>query len=181
MIHIKLNDRHPAGPGDTMGRDWVGYDPSRSLETLFQQNRGRWNLGARAEREKYVAFSYTGDHTIKFVAGIEGFEPHPPNKYAIKGQVLDSDHPLSRQLVGAPAPDGFRNPVTYFNEDPRGAPSICACGCGEAVPANRTFLPGHDQKAIHTRITRQWGGTLGFIEWFDATFPGNEGDEQTSE
>jgi len=32
-------------------------------------------------------------------------------------------------------------------------------------------VPGHDQKAIHARISKQWGGTLGFIDWFDATYP----------
>jgi len=24
---------------------------------------------------------------------------------------------------------------------------------------------------VHERIARQWGGTVGFIEWFDATYP----------
>jgi hypothetical protein len=39
------------------------------------------------------------------------------------------------------------------------------------VSGNRSFLPGHDQRAVHERIARQWGGTLGFMDWFDATYP----------
>lgn len=169
MLHIKLHARRPIGPDDTMGRDWVGYDPALSVDELFDQNRGRWVFGARADREKYAMFSYTGDHTVKFIAEIEGFEAHG-HKRAIVGRVLEPDHPLSQQWVGAPAPDNFRNPATYFKE-PGGAPSTCACGCGEPVPVSRSFVPGHDQKAIHARITRQWGGTRGFIDWFDATYP----------
>ena len=169
MLHIKLHDRRRITPADDpMGREWVGYDPTLTTEHLFEQNRGRWVLGQRADREKYALFSYTGDHTVKFVAEIEGFEPIG-NKRAIKGRVLDPDHEVSRRWVGAPAPDHFRNPATYYREPGRD-PSNCACGCGKPVPANRAFVPGHDQRAIHARITEQWGGTLGFIDWFDATY-----------
>ncbi|MEJ5915941.1 hypothetical protein WDV86_16050, partial [Pseudokineococcus sp. 1T1Z-3] len=54
---------------------------------------------------------------------------------------------------------------------PDTGPSTCACGCGGEVAGHRAFLPGHDQRAIHERIARQWGNTLGFVDWFDATFP----------
>jgi hypothetical protein len=77
---------------------------------------------------------------------------------------------VARRLVGSPAPDHFRNPVTYFSESGAAAP-VCACGCGETVSGSRAFVPGHDQKAIHARISKQWGSTLGFIEWFDTTYP----------
>lgn len=115
MLHIKLHDRRPVGAGDLMGRGWVGYDPSLPVEDLFNQNRGRWILGSRADGETYAAFSYTGDHTVKFIAEIERLEPSD-NKRVIEGGVLDSDHPLSRRWVGAPSPDKHRNPVTYFTE-----------------------------------------------------------------
>jgi hypothetical protein len=62
-----------------------------------------------------------------------------------------------------------RNPVTYI-DDPAGDPRTCACGCGAVVPGHRIFVPGHDQRAVHDRITRQWGNTLNFIHWFDATY-----------
>jgi translation initiation factor 1 (eIF-1/SUI1) len=49
------------------------------------------------------------------------------------------------------------------------APAACQrdCGCGGRVTGGRVFLPGHDQRAVHERIARQWGDTLGFIAWFD--------------
>ncbi len=41
-------------------------------------------------------------------------------------------------------------------------------GAGHVV-GGRVDLPGHDQRAVHDRITRQWGSTLGFIDWFDVS------------
>jgi hypothetical protein len=38
------------------------------------------------------------------------------------------------------------------------------------VSGGRVFLPGHDQRAVHERIARQWGDTLGFITWFDSQY-----------
>ena len=66
--------------------------------------------------------------------------------------------------------DGHRNPVTYLSDPDAGDPA-CACGCGAPVSGNRSFLPGHDQRAVHERIARQWGSTLAFMDWFDATYP----------
>jgi hypothetical protein len=34
----------------------------------------------------------------------------------------------------------------------------------------RQFLPGHDQRAVHDRISEQRGNTMGFIRWFDDTY-----------
>jgi hypothetical protein len=169
MLHIKLHDRRRIDPADDypMGRDWVGYDATLSDDDLFAGNRGRWVLGPRAKNEKYAVFSYIGDHAIKFVAEIDGIE-RSGDRSALVGRVLPPNHPIARRWVGAPAPDSFRNPVTYFK--PGAGPSTCACGCGEEVLSRRMFVPGHDQRAIHARITQQWGGTLGFIDWFDATY-----------
>jgi hypothetical protein len=169
MLHIKLHDRRDIGPGDPMGRSWVGFDPTLSDDELFAQNRGRWVLGRRADREEYALFSYTGDHTVKFVAQIKGYAP-TGNKRAICGHVLAPDHPVAQHWVGKPAPDNHRNPATYV-VDADGGTNTCACGCGEAIPPSRVFAPGHDQKAVHERITRRWGSTLGFIRWFDEAYP----------
>ena len=45
------------------------------------------------------------------------------------------------------------------------------------VPGHRILVPGHDQRAVHDRITRQWGNTFNFINWFDATYPEATGSE----
>jgi hypothetical protein len=166
MLHIKLHSKRPIDrASDPMDRAWVGYDPELSDEVLFEQNRGRWVLGKRAEIEQYVVFSYTGDHTVKFVAEIDRFEASG-DKRIIVGRVLDADHPIARRWIGEDAPDHYRNPTTYVDDEPR----VCACGCGEPTKAGRAFAAGHDQRAVHERISRQWGGTLGFIRWFDSTY-----------
>lgn len=73
---------------------------------------------------------------------------------ALRGKILRADHPVFDQYVGQEAPVmGPRNPVTYF-ESPLDGQGCCACGCGELVPLQRDFLPGHDQRAIHERIAR---------------------------
>lgn len=166
MIHIKLGEPTVASSSDPMGREWHGFNPEASLQELFDNNRGRWVLGQRADREQYAVFSYIGDHTVKFVAAIDGLEEFDGRR-AIIGRVLGSDDPFAARWVGQPSPDRFRNPTTYHPDDD--GPLTCACGCGESVKAGRTFAPGHDQRAIHERIEEQWGGTLGFIRWYDAT------------
>lgn len=165
MLHIKLNDRHPAS-NDPLRRSWVGYDANVPVDELFAVNRGLWRYGARAGHADYALFSYIGDHRVKFVATIDDLE-EIAGKRAIVGGVVPDDHPVAKRWVGKPSPDYDRNPATYVRDDA----SVCACGCGVPVPKGRMFLPGHDQRAVHARIGRQWGDTLGFIRWFDETYP----------
>jgi hypothetical protein len=40
----------------------------------------------------------------------------------------------------------------------------------QVVAGARQFLPGHDQRAIHDRVSEQRGSTMGFIRWFDDTY-----------
>jgi hypothetical protein len=168
MLHFKLKPRWSVSE-DPMGRTWVGYDPNRTPEVLFEQNRGVWRLGPRADNERYALFSSMSDHTVKFIAEIEGFDRYGPER-AVVGRVLPQDHPLHERYVGMPAPDRFRNPVTYVNAPDTPTPT-CMCSCGARVETNRSFLSGHDQRAVHARITKRWGSTVGFIDWFDREFP----------
>jgi hypothetical protein len=169
MLHLKLGDRREINQhSDPLKRPWVGYDPNQPDDVLFEQNRGIWHLGQRAERETHVLFSFTGDNTVKFVAEIDRIE-QAGDKRAVVGRPLPADHPIAKKWVGAPAPDNFRNPVTY-SPSPGDDGSTCACGCGTAVPSSRMFAPGHDQRAIHARIEKEWGNTLRFIQWFDAEY-----------
>ena len=174
-LHARvLNPRWELDPElDDMDRDWVGWDETRSAEVNFERNRGIWLLGRRAERETYATFSLDGK--IVMVAEISDIETIPPKdptrtpKRAISGRVLGPADAAYTTFIGRLV-DGHRNPVTYI-PDPGNETRTCACGCGETVTGPRHFLPGHDQRAIHDRIARQWGDTLGFIEWFDATYP----------
>jgi len=172
-INFKLNPVWRNDPdGDDMSRAWVGWDDARSAQDNYEHNRGLWLLGRRAEHERYATFSVDG--VVREVVEIDHVEtvpakdPYHRPKRAIVGRVLEAGDPMHDDFVGRPV-DKHRNPVTYL-DDP-GGPDLCACGCGTPVPGPRHFVVGHDQKAVHERITRQWGSTVGFIEWFDASFP----------
>ncbi|MEU6077590.1 AAA family ATPase [Micromonospora sp. NPDC047074] len=81
---------------------------------------------------------------------------------------------LARQAARpGPAPGrrwGRAVPITYVDNHPLDRPRTCGCGCGGVVAGARQFLPGHDQRAIHERISEQWGSAMGFIRWFDDTY-----------
>ncbi|WP_138757355.1 hypothetical protein [Modestobacter altitudinis] len=136
-------------------------------QAVYEQNRGIWVLGARADRERYAIFSDTTKGLIRCVVEITDIE-NAGAKRAIVGDVLAPGHPVHDALIGKQAPDNFRNPVTY-PPDP-GASLTCACGCGASVSGRSQFLAGHDQRAVHSRIASRWGGALAFIEWFDSTY-----------
>lgn len=185
-INFKLMDVFKLdAEDDPMNREWVGYHPSYPPEVLFAQNRGVWHLGERAEEEEYLTFSYDGE--IVLVAQIDGIEAlgwaNPKgrrDKKAVIGRVLGPGNRAHDYFIGRPV-DGHRNPVTYIDDpDSRPGPAVrvCACGCGRTVSGARHFVSGHDQKAVHERIGRQWGDTRGFIEWFDATYPRRRGGAQ---
>ena len=174
MINFKLGPVRAVVPvQDEMGRSWVGFSPTHSAQQVYEQNRGIWLLGPRAARERVATFSFEG--TVQVVVEVDRVETVPAKdatkrtKSAIVGRVLDAGHPAHDALIGQ-AVDLHRNPVTYL-PDPSGGPRTCGCGCGAAVAGHRTFVPGHDQRAVHERITRQWGSSLGFIDWFDAAYP----------
>ena len=174
-INFKLGAVRAIDPAtDDMGRSWVGYSPTHSPQVTYEHNRGIWGLGARAAREHYATFSYGG--SVVVVVEIDHIEVIPrkdPSKRrvsAIAGRVLEPGDEAYDALIGQPV-DSFRNPITYL-EDPGGSQlHTCACGCATPIAQPRTFAPGHDQKAVHERITRQWGSTLSFIAWFDETYP----------
>ncbi|WP_433351582.1 hypothetical protein ACQP25_00900 [Microtetraspora malaysiensis] len=170
MIHLKLGPARPADPDDSMRRDWLGWTPDQTPQQIYERNRGRWYLSARAARERYTVFSSTVTGTIVAVVANEGVEDLPGDKKkAIVGKVLGPGDPVHDALIGQPMPDRHRNPVTYV-DDPVDQQRTCACGCDGAVTGPRVFLPGHDQRAIHERIARQWGDTLGFLTWFDREY-----------
>jgi hypothetical protein len=188
-INFKLRYRYPLELPDPtaepMGRDWVGYQHELSDEEIFEQNRGIWYLGPRSYDQRYATFSY--DNEVVVVAEISEIEtiPYPndplrPGKQAVVGRVLKDGDPAYDYFIGQRV-DQHRNPVTYIPDpDARDIQQrTCACGCGTMVTGRSQFASGHDQRAVHERIRRQWGDTLGFIRWFDATYPEADGQDAT--
>jgi len=105
-----------------MDREWVGWSESVSDQKIYENNRGVWRLGPRADRERYATFSFRGK--IQVAVEIDRIEEIPTNgpgnHRAIVGRVLEPGDPMFGSFVGQPAPDRHRNPVTYFADpDPR--------------------------------------------------------------
>jgi len=171
-INLRLEAHQPAITGDELGREWIGYKPTMTDHELYERNRGMWVLGPRAHRERLVTFSYEG--TVRTVVAVDDIEtlPSPAGgrpKQAVVGGVLAVGDPDYDALINLPI-DPQRNPVSYTPDTASGI-HTCACGCEMPIPAHRAFVPGHDQRAVHDRISRQWGNTLTFVRWFDRTFP----------
>ncbi len=99
-----------------MSRDWIGYDKTVTVEELFARNRGVCKLGPRADLETHVMFAHTGDHEIKFVAEIHGFERFDDRR-AVIGRVLDPSDPVWRRWVGRRALGNYQAPVHCVPDD----------------------------------------------------------------
>lgn len=168
-LNFKLGAPQTPAEHDPMHRDWVGWEATTSHQGLYERNRGLWNLGRAAQRAQLATFSHEGSVRVVIavtdVETIASLEPGGRAKKAIIGDVLAPGDAAYDQLIGATV-DAHRNPVTYIAATGAG-PALCACGCGSPTAGGRDFVPGHDQRAIHERITRRWGSTIGFITWFD--------------
>lgn len=119
VINIRLVERVPMGEEyDSLGRDWYGYDPAVSPDTLWAHNRGRWSLKAAAiDNERWVAFNYQS-HVV-LVAELTGdmhetVADDQPGRFkkALIGRPLGPGHPVHDALIGSFV-DYVRNPSTY--------------------------------------------------------------------
>ena len=159
MIIIKLTDQ-------------PGVLESMTPDELYGRGRGNWDLGAKADRERYALIGHHGKiHVAVEISHIEDTdEPRKAvdvPKRAIVGKVLPKGHPVYDAWVGSDMPE-YRNPIHYLPSPfDRG---LCKCGCGELVPSTGRFLPGHDQRAIHERIAKI-GSVAEFLDWFDEHYP----------
>ncbi|MFD3705871.1 hypothetical protein ACFWUP_22260 [Nocardia sp. NPDC058658] len=177
MLHIKLTPALPADdPTDPLERNFYGWDEHRSLEENWRSNRGYYALGARADREQYVLFSYNKTGRIVMAAQIDEIidAVGRPGRRTIVGKLLDKDHPVWQTYVDELAPAksrSARNPITYDDDTTPGFGRPCRCGCGTEVHG-AVFVSGHDQIALHQRVATI--GTIPeFLDWFDAVVGGN--------
>ena len=46
--------------------------------------------------------------------------------------------------------------------------SACACGCGDIPREGSRFLQGHDQKAVHKVIEKEYGSVMEFLRHHDS-------------
>lgn len=168
MIQVSLGLERAIDPAlDPLGRTRIGWAQGMSEVELYEIARGTWVLShARAVKEKYLVVS--GDGIIRQAIEIKSVSKAADGRLLFDGRVLCAGDPVYDEFVGKPAPNGTQqNPITYF-----GSPlehTGCGCGCGELVPPTREFVIGHDQRAIHDRITKV-GSVRQFLDWFDATW-----------
>jgi len=75
VIHLKIGPaRFIDAATDPMGREWVGWTPEQTPQEIYERNRGVWHLSARADRERYTAFSSAVTGKIAVVVANEEIE-----------------------------------------------------------------------------------------------------------
>lgn len=166
MLSIGLG-AYQTWPTDEYGKSSAGWRPGLSDEDVYEAARGRWKLGSRADRERYVLFTAMG--IVVLAVEIESItDADPDGRRTINGTIQKPGNPVYDKYVGGESPvERSQNPVQYFESG--FDTTLCACGCGDDAPVGRDFLPGHDQRAIHDRV-KKVGGVLPFMAWFDKTW-----------
>lgn len=165
MLVIHLQDPQTVDPvKDGLGRTQVGWTPSMSLTELYEAGRGCWKLNFnRARREDVALFVAKGE--VRAAMTIKNIHP-VGDRYVLDGEMLKSGNEIYDAYVGKMSPvTPTRNPIRYWS--PPG--KTCACGCGTST--DKEFVAGHDQRAIHERISRRFRSVSEFLRWFDSEFP----------
>jgi hypothetical protein len=167
MLQITLGryGYQPDENDEFLPRNHNGWHPGMGDKDILASARGWWVLDrTRAEREKYAVVA--ADATAVQVIEITEWRTHPESgRHAFNGKILGAGHPLYDRYVGEPLPAASRNPIHYIS-DPDDPAGTCKCGCGQATSG--TWVTGHDQRAIHERIGRDFRGDVAaFIDWYD--------------
>lgn len=170
MLHIMLTKKAPQNdPTDPLSRAYFGWDDAASIKENWDNNRGYYALGARADRERYVLFSLRSSGRVVMAGRIDDIidAAGKPGRRIIVGEPLPADHPVWKAYVGNGTPEHslVRNPVTYPPLTVEGSGRPCGCGCGQEVFTG-DFVRGHDQTALHQRVA-QIGSITEFLTWFD--------------
>ena len=172
MITIKLThqDVRPEVDQSLIGTPFAEWP----ADQLYEAARGRWGFADKVEKERY-ALVHSGN-VVLAVIEIDGWDQDDPEgkgKRRFHGRPVGKDHPVAKRFLDQAPPIGGKAQIgfAYFHADSlAGQYTPCACGCGDE--ARKTWLPGHDHKAIHERIRERFDGdVLEFVNWFDRQFP----------
>ncbi|QEM45762.1 DUF429 domain-containing protein [Mycolicibacterium grossiae] len=121
------------------------------LALLFAHDRG--------------SFTIYGDYPLNGYIATPSLPPTARGDFSRPKAPVNGRTDSSQQLESGMQPE-FDRPGESTSE----RRNACPCGCGSAVPHPDRFVPGHDSKALHARIKKQWGSTLAFVRWFDETY-----------
>jgi len=168
MLKIKMGPRkyvgggkHAEAPHPFLKRDWTGFDEAMTDDELLDAARGWWVLSQENARKQRYAL-VVGDALVRLAVKIDGWEANDLGRRAFSGSILAAGHPVHDAWVGREVEWTSRNPIGY--EDSEFDLGPCECGCGEQTRGS--WVPGHDQRAIHTVIRENFAGSvLKFIEW----------------
>lgn len=156
---------------DFLPRTLAGWHETMTEKEVYDAARGWWRLNAaRAQHERYAVVVARG--VVRLVIEInQGDWRYAENidRWAFSGKVLGQGHAVHDRYIGRTLPAANQNPIRYF-EDPQAdsAGYPCRCGCGELTRS--TWVHGHDQRAIHQRIGRDFGGDVAqFVDWYDSS------------
>lgn len=103
-----------------------------------------------------------GERYVSIIVGNLSDEPQPALVIQLDGGAEVGRLLLGSEIVSRPDPmydvtyPITRSPISYAVTELD--QNTCLCGCGEST-GSRTFRPGHDQRAIHDRIARYFGGS----------------------
>lgn len=166
-LRLKLGAYEPCTT-DVLGRPFIGYFPRMTEQEAWDAGRGVWKLNAeKATRQRFALI--VGEGLVRAVGEISGITAYG-DRVALDGASLPSGHPIRDRYLDTPDPvvNGSQNPVGYC-ELPGEADYLvrpCACGCGET--GERDFRPGHDIRAIQSRVRAHFGGSpLALVTWID--------------
>jgi hypothetical protein len=153
---------------DFLPRTLAGWHEKMTDSEVYDAARGWWKLSlARAEHERFAVVVARG--IVRQVIEIHEWRYSGPklDRYAFSGEVLRPGHAVHDRYIGTSRPSANQNPIRYFDDpdaDSLGSP--CKCGCGELTRG--IWAQGHDHKAIHQRIGRDFNGDVAaFIDWYD--------------
>ncbi len=168
MLIITLGARIPTNEAHDsfLPRTHCGWDPSLTEEQTYEAGRGWWRMAAGAEGERLALIISGG--VVRLAVAVDKWAVQDGRR-AFTGRILQEGQPAHTRFVGQPDPSGStsRNPARYWTaKNLPGQYTSCLCGCG--VEVRNQWLPGHDQRAIHDRIRRDFGGNVGdFVAWYD--------------
>jgi hypothetical protein len=169
MLRIKLANRtYEPDDHPFLQRILRGWDPTMTERETYDAARGWWVLGDHVERERYAVIVGGSGDVVMAIEIHEWHHDEARRRRAFAGSILGAGDPVYDRYVGSrdPALSQSRNAIAYF-EGPFDS-TTCLCGCGGATSSD--WLPGHDQRAIHQRITRDFSGSVRrFIEWYDSS------------
>ncbi|WP_436778226.1 hypothetical protein [Yinghuangia sp. YIM S09857] len=115
MIQINIQARHKAGPDDEFGREYCGWADGMTDQEIYEAARGCWQLGERADSEKFAVVVHAG--LVRCVFEVDRVETASSGLRALVGRPVAPGHPYHERWYGQPAPSNRGGgSITYIDD-----------------------------------------------------------------